>query len=194
MSILSPFEVLTNEGWKQGTSVTCDDKIACVSEDNVLEYRNVRQVFIYKSKFSFHHYNLNVFSLFLCEGIKEPFINSTTNDTSIFQSFTTMYDKEEYDPTTTLVLFNTLSILEDLQIKAACRRIPLILEYGSEQAASRLKNVSDDFYLFGEIDKIVSNKTFAVSFSCYEERETRCLIRLTNFDGTFKTICLVHSI
>ena len=104
-----------------------------------------------------------------------------------------MYDKKEYDPMTTLILFDTLSKLESIQIEAACKRFPLVLEYGSEQASSRLKTVSDDFYPLGTVDKTVSSASLACSFSCYEKQETQCLIRLTNFDGTFKTICLVHT-
>ena len=189
MSILSPFEILTNNGWKLGSTVTLEDQIACVLDNGDMEYRNVRQVFIYKSNFSSHLYNLNTFSLSICEGCKEPSINPCIND-SVFQPFTTKESKE-YSPIPTLVLSGLRTMLESTQIKAACKRIPLILEYGK---VSRLTNVTEDFYPLGAVDKQVSSKSMAVSLSCHETQPTVCLIRLAQFDKSYKTICLPHVI
>lgn len=187
MSVLSPFEVLTEEGWKHATKVTIENKLACVLDDGKLEYKQVRQAIVYNSNFNFNHCSLKCFSMLLCEGKTEPLFNSSLED-GLFKSFTPVVN-DEYHPIPTLALSGTLHNLENLQIEAACKNYPLLLEYGT----SRLLTVFNDFLNLGPIKKTISTEREAISFSCYKDRPTQCIIRLASFDTTYKTICLPYT-
>ena len=187
MSILCPFEILTETGWKQGDTVRVHDMVACVV-NNAVEYIAVRQILIYKSNFSFHLLSLLPFELYLCEG-RSTQKGSTTQPDNILKSFSPV-DTEEYNPDPVLQFVGrSVTDLEQKQIQAACQGIRLVLEYDNDRG-NRLLTMSEDFYNLGVVDKSKSSGKNAVSVSCFENRRTPLLIRLAAFDKVYKTVCL----
>lgn len=187
MSILCPFEILTEPGWKQGDTVGVNDRVACVV-NNAIEYRAVRQILIYKSNFLFNKFSLSPFELYLCEGRSTPKA-STIHPDNILQSFSPIHT-DEYDPDPVLQFVGgSVLELEHKQIEAACQGIPLVLEYDND-GGNRLLTMSEDFYNFGTLNKSKSFEKHAVSVSCFENKETSLLIRLATFDRVYKTLCL----
>ena len=53
MSVLLPFEVQTETGWKQAGDLKEMDVILCFEEEHGLVYKEIRQCLIYNSNFTF---------------------------------------------------------------------------------------------------------------------------------------------